>query len=127
MIEKEKQIDRKIIEEIAKEEAFKKLEAENKKKQYRETQIKIKEENDKKMKEKEEEKKREKILDKKLLDDYFRILENQEIMNKKILKENIKQQKNIPNEYFENVEIKKQEELEMELKYLKELEKIEKK
>jgi hypothetical protein len=126
-LDREKEIDRKLLEECAKEEAYKKIEAEVKKKDIMQQQMKVKAENDKKMMEKEEEKQKARIMDKKIQDEYAKILERQEMANKQILKKSIKQQKNIPKEYFENVESRKQEEYEMEIRYLKELEKIEKK
>jgi hypothetical protein len=79
---KEKELDRKILEEIGKEETNRKLELDRKREEFRQQQLEIKKAKDEKIKQKLEDKAKEKLVDKKLIKDYTNMLERQEIQNR---------------------------------------------
>jgi hypothetical protein len=114
----EKELDQKILQQIAKEEADRKIEHDRKREEFRQQQIEVKRTNDEKLREKRENQLKEKIIDKKLINDYTKILERQEIENRKKLNSIA---------YFSNYEDEKEKQLELEKKYFKELLEIERK
>jgi membrane-bound lytic murein transglycosylase B len=117
-------LDRKILEEIAKEETNRKLELDRKREEFRQQQLEIKKANDEKIKQKLDDKAKEKLVDKKLIEDYTNMLERQEIQNR--MRRTLRSNKPVPEDYYiRGIEDERARELEMERKYLQELEHIE--
>jgi hypothetical protein len=104
---------------------MKKIDIDRKRELWKVQQLDIKKQNDQKMKEKSDWVFQQKVEDKRLLDEYTKMLEKQE-MDNRARSRVIKSSKPIPNEYYRNVADEKERELEMEKKYLVELEQIEK-
>jgi hypothetical protein len=120
----EKELDKKILEQIAKEEAEKKQEQENKKELFKQQQLEVKKANDEKLKEKKDNKIKEKKLDKVMIEEYTQLLEKQENDNSRARRIMVNGRV-VPGEYVKKVEEDRQKLSDMNKGYLAELEKIE--